>query len=163
MSKPYTGKYYKLVKIPDHPLATVRGVVRLHRAVLYEKIGPGTHPCHWCGKALRWVTQLEGKSTPPDAILGDHLDGDIQNNSPKNLVPSCNGCNSLRRRGWRIQDGELFLVDERGDRVRAVEVECAYCRAKFLARPRKARKFCGKSCSGKYGSAMRELAAQVGK
>lgn len=31
-----------------HPLA-IGGTVFEHRAVLYDSIGPGEHPCHWCG------------------------------------------------------------------------------------------------------------------
>lgn len=71
-----------------HPLAD-GGRLEEHRKVLYDKIGPGPHPCHWgCGKTLEWG----GKS----GIQADHLDGDRLNNDPDNLVASCGGCNVKR-------------------------------------------------------------------
>src|SRR3990167_11499676 len=39
----------------DHPLGRSRdGKVMLHRIVLYDQIGPGTHACHWCGRLVTW-------------------------------------------------------------------------------------------------------------
>lgn len=88
-------KRYIQRKIPNHPIATKNGRVLLHRAALYDKIGPGEHPCHWCGEIVSWE-----KSYPkhPDALIVDHLDHDRHNYSPENLVPACNPCNSQRRR-----------------------------------------------------------------
>lgn len=96
---PATGSYYQdgyryLTGQQDHPLASSSDCVAEHRVVLYEKIGPGPHPCHWCGGLLGWG----GKS----GINVDHLDNDKLNNDPDNLVPSCGNCN--RQRGlmrWR--------------------------------------------------------------
>ena len=76
---------YIVVYRPDHPLATKRGAVYLHRAVLYDWIGPGPHPCHWCEMVLDWAE-----------LTADHVDWDKANNAPENLVPSCLPCNSVR-------------------------------------------------------------------
>lgn len=63
--------------------------------MLYEKLGPGAHPCHWCGMALRWkVGQRDS-----DALCADHLDGDTLNDAPSNVVASCRGCNANRALG----------------------------------------------------------------
>lgn len=64
-----------------HPLAIGKGVVAEHRYVLYEKIGPGTHPCYWCGQPRDWGGR--------DGIHVDHMDNDPLNNEPWNLEPSC--------------------------------------------------------------------------
>lgn len=73
----------------EHPLARKGGLLGEHRKVLYEKIGPGPHLCHWgCGKLLEWGG-LSG-------IVADHLDDDKLNNDPDNLVPSCSPCNCRR-------------------------------------------------------------------
>lgn len=146
MRRPYSGKYYKQIQIPEHPLAKSNGMVSLHRAVLFAKIGPGSpHSCHWCGKNVYWIKADVGFDGSSYLVV-DHLDGDKTNNQPGNLVPSCNGCNSLRQRGWRIQEGELFIIDHRGDRMRAVETECLYCHKKIIDIPAKKRKFCSRSC-----------------
>lgn len=70
----------------EHPLTSASGLVYEHQVVLYEKIGPGPHACHWnCGKMLEWGGR--------NGIHVDHLDEDRSNNDPENLVPSCVGCN----------------------------------------------------------------------
>ena len=87
--------YRVLTGLQGHPLARRtrgfrgRGEVMEHRKVLYDAIGPGPHLCHWgCGKSLGWGG-IGG-------IIVDHLDDDRLNNSPENLVPSCNHCNMYR-------------------------------------------------------------------
>jgi hypothetical protein len=78
---------------PDHPLSdAVRGRVPVHRKVLYDIIGPGTHPCHWCQKPVTWG--LTG--TKSGSLIVDHIDDDGSNNEPGNLVPSCHRCNVTR-------------------------------------------------------------------
>ena len=88
---------YRSVKAAEHPLADSYGWVPEHRKVLYDAIGPGPHECHWnaqsdCGnKALEWGGRL--------GLCADHIDGERSNNSPDNLVPSCNSCNLHRHSG----------------------------------------------------------------
>lgn len=51
----YIKGYKYLTGMQDHPLVTNdRGQITEHRVVLYDAIGPGPHPCHWCGKLLDW-------------------------------------------------------------------------------------------------------------
>ena len=81
--------YFVLLLQKNHPLAAPDGKLYEHRKVLYDKIGPGPHLCHWgCGKLLDWG----GKQ----GICADHLDGDRLNNTPENIVPSCMSCNRER-------------------------------------------------------------------
>lgn len=90
-SRNHQNSYVVLTGQWEHPIS-VKGVLAEHRKVLYNRIGPGPHLCHWgCGRALRWGG-LKG-------TVADHLDGDITNNTPDNLVPSCNMCNIHRKAG----------------------------------------------------------------
>jgi len=84
---------YRRLSIPGHPLASSNGHVFEHRVVLYDKVGPGPHPCHWCTTPVDW-----SKSWPhaDDALVADHLDGNRLNNDPVNLVPACQLCNYTR-------------------------------------------------------------------
>lgn len=84
---------YLVVNRPSHPLATSQGKLLAHRGVLYDAIGEGPHPCHWCGKLLPW----QGYSAA-HCINVDHLDFDRLNNKRENLVPSCLDCNTKRGR-----------------------------------------------------------------
>jgi hypothetical protein len=76
-----------------HPLAGKTGRILAHRAILYDRIGAGSHPCHWCGRSVSWQVQI---GWGVDDLVSDHLDHDPQNNDPTNLVPSCGPCNVLR-------------------------------------------------------------------
>lgn len=87
----YTGDGYRLIYAPQHPLASSVGQVLEHRMVLYDSIGDGPHPCHWCGKELDWGGA--------GGILADHIDEDKANNIRLNLVPACSRCNTRRSRG----------------------------------------------------------------
>lgn len=79
---------YKLIPAKGHPAAPKGArVVREHRVVLYDLIGPGTHPCHWCGKPVTWG----------ETLVVDHLNDIRTDNAPANLVPACQGCNIHRR------------------------------------------------------------------
>ena len=80
---------YIITRMPEHPLARHRGYVYLHRAVLYDAIGAGGHPCHWCGSLVVWED---------GSLTADHLDWNRENNDPANLIPSCLACNSKRYR-----------------------------------------------------------------
>lgn len=84
--KPYKTPvgYIKLWK-PEHPLADGQRQVFEHRAVLFDSIGHGPHPCHWCEAILEWRD-----------IVVDHLNEAKDDNRIENLVVSCNGCNRAR-------------------------------------------------------------------
>jgi hypothetical protein len=114
----------------QHPLA-LDGEVSEHRQLLYDLVGPGPHPCHWCGRLLEW----------PD-IKCDHLDGDLLNNDPKNLVVSSNNCNLRRGKAgnplsWNPDTclkGHEFTTENtyiyRGKR------NCRICRRDFMRKKR---------------------------
>jgi len=85
---------YQAVDAPSHPLAPPCGKVYVHRLVLWDKLGRGPHPCHWCGKQVEWL------GDPPLQV--DHLDGDKANNRPANLVASCAQCNAGRAGTQRL-------------------------------------------------------------
>ena len=86
---------------PGHPLADSRGIVYVHRMVLFDKIGPGPHRCHWCSAKVRWLIGDGPRGVGVDgALITDHLDFDPSNNEPANLVPSCNSCNAGRTTRW---------------------------------------------------------------
>lgn len=70
----------------NHPLG--RNPTR-HRVRLYDSIGPGTHPCHWCGKPVAWEIAYPA----PGSLVVDHLDENKRNNAIENLVPACQPCN----------------------------------------------------------------------
>jgi hypothetical protein len=89
--KEATVTLYRKVKLVGHPLAHANGAVYAHRAVLWDKIGPGEHRCHWCGRSITWFG-------PGPRIYPDHLDRNRWNNDPANLEPSCHWCNSYRDR-----------------------------------------------------------------
>ena len=87
---------YRSVSVPiDHPLAQDSGngygKAYEHRLVLFNKIGPNIHECHWCGKTVQWA-----KNCKSDSLVVDHLDSNEWNNTPENLVPSCRRCNIQR-------------------------------------------------------------------
>lgn len=91
---------YRLVTVHGHPLAE-SGQLLEHRKVLYDAIGPGEHPCRWCGQTLTWQAGIT-----ETALVADHLDFDRANNDPSNLVPSCNGCNVRRTTRWLGPKGD---------------------------------------------------------
>ncbi len=85
------GRRYRSVYRPAHPLAQSNGKVYVHRAVLFDSIGPGPHSCHWCEVELDWLPKGD-----PAAITVDHLNAVGDDNRPENLVPSCQSCNGAR-------------------------------------------------------------------
>lgn len=138
---------YRQVTEPDHPLADKDGRLLIHRKVLYDSIGPGPHPCHWCGKL---VTFQKGKRTAEGALSVDHVDGNKLNNDLANLVPACHRCNCGR--AIKCADDELFIVRKNGYRVRAVKRVCQRCGKDFLfipavgaKRPNRG-KYCSRHC-----------------
>ena len=125
----------------------------IHRVTLYNRIGPGLHPCHWCGKEVEWTRGNNGETT----LVVDHLDDNRQNNEPDNLVPSCNVCNLRRSNKMMIQDGELWTMRGRAFpvRTRAIERICSHCGKTFLlgvqhANRENVGKFCSISCKDRY-------------
>ena len=78
----------------DHPLASANGQLAIHRKVLYDKIGPAPHECHWGSEVLETWKDIQP----------DHIDGDRANNDPDNLVPSCPACNIKRARVGNPQE-----------------------------------------------------------
>lgn len=88
-------KRYRQRKYPGHPLAHSDERAYVHRVVLYDAIGPGSHPCHWCGKFVRWERSARKDA---GALVVDHLDHNRHNNAVGNLVPACNTCNVKRTR-----------------------------------------------------------------
>ena len=153
--RPISATAYRDIRLPEHPLASKGGIVREHRVVLFAKIGPGTHPCHWCGSPVTWRAPGEpGTITGQGVLIADHLDDDKRNNDPGNLVPSCNRCNVWRHPPQPpIVAGELFLTNPNGSRSRAVERICEFCGEAFLARTTLVRRgggrFCSTSCAGR--------------
>lgn len=85
------GRRYRTKHQPDHPLASKHGSVYVHRAVLYDEIGPGPHACHWCKTEVDWAPRGAPRELQPD-----HLNDDGADNRIENLVPSCRRCNTLR-------------------------------------------------------------------
>ncbi len=102
--RPSALKRYRQITIWGHPLADKYGRALEHRVILYSKIGSGTHPCHWCGQDISWELPYGSHGR----LTGDHLDWDIHNNDPDNLVAACNSCNAQREED---QDWEPWKPD----------------------------------------------------
>ena len=139
---------YHYVNRPEHPLAGIDGRVAEHRVILYEKIGPGWHPCHWCGQKVRWLKT--GGKTSHTALAVDHINQNSLDNHTGNLVPSCHACNANRGRTDLVGDNELFIMMQ-DTRHRAVQRACETCGQNFLhvaadRRPNRGR-FCSRSCA----------------
>jgi hypothetical protein len=83
---------YVMTTRTGHPLARAGGRVYVHRMVLFDTIGPGVHPCHWCTRPVTWD---QGKGEP-DQLHLDHLNANRSDNRPENLAPSCRDCNPAR-------------------------------------------------------------------
>jgi hypothetical protein len=73
---------------------------------LYDTIGPGSHPCHWCETPVEWRTNTGAGVYDGDLVV-DHLDGNDQNDELANLAPTCNRCNTLRAlmNAWVLATG----------------------------------------------------------
>lgn len=153
----YSSPYRIQAAQHDHPLSYVGGQVAEHRRVLYDSIGPGAHPCHWCQIPVTWQVKQYNRI---GNLVVDHVDGDRWNNALDNLVPSCGKCNSRRALDYKIvKDDEVFVVRPDGRRARAVKRACAVCGIEFLVQLRLVRKgielgkehgvFCSRTCSNK--------------
>lgn len=138
---------------PDHPLARFvpSGHIPAARIVLYDKIGEGPHPCHWCNRLVFWRAGPGGG----DTLVADHVNSNYQEDSPDNLVPACQRCNGARDRF--IPPGELFLTVTKANgvtqRTRAKQATCLECGGTFLLSLTKAKlgygQFCGRPCAAR--------------
>lgn len=138
---------YRFTRQPGHPLWTGQKMPE-HRIILYDAIGPGPHPCHWCGKLVDW---RPGDGTKGDALIVDHIDDDGQNNALDNLVVSCHRCNIQRDNPAIIGDGEVVTVRSDGARRRGQLRICEICGTAFNhplseRRPNRGR-FCSMRCA----------------
>lgn len=143
---------YRMTRAPDHPVAPASGTVAVCRIVLYDSIGPGAHPCHWCGCEVRWMA---GGGLARGALLVDHLNFDPADDRIENLVPACQPCNAHRRKtggAALIKADEVFRVFPNGTRTRALRRYCVICATPFLAVPAEAKIpgraiYCSLSCA----------------
>lgn len=118
---------YRYVRRKHHPLAGASGYIPEHRLILWEKIGPGSHPCHWCGVSVTW---LPGGRTAKGCLITDHVDRNPKNNDPDNLVPACQACNIRRGKGDRFDNAPSLITN--GVREAATEKVCQTCAKPFL-------------------------------
>lgn len=128
----------------DHPLSNGRGVTTEHRAVLWERIGAGVHPCHYCGTLVEWRC---GVGAWHGALVAEHLDRNPANNDPSNIVAACQPCN-IKNQARIVTNDEDYVVTSAGTRRRAVQHMCGRpeCGAEFLAAPISKRKYCSPAC-----------------
>ena len=82
------GSYTKYIGY-THPAANASGITPYHRIVLWDKLSGQDAPCHVCGEMVYWGLP----AGHPEALVGDHLDWDIENNSPENIEPAHHRCN----------------------------------------------------------------------
>lgn len=112
-----------------HPLGTAAGRAYEHRAVLLDAIGAGSHPCHWCGRTIRW----EARRGAADALTVDHVDHVRTNNDISNLVPSCGPCNVARQPNRaqvaRVARTSHTAAYAANDRLLAINSQAAWDRA----------------------------------
>jgi hypothetical protein len=141
---------YETTVLPDTCLLGPKGLsVPVNRLLLFQRIGPGPHECHWCRTHIEW---RHGARNAPNTIVSDHVDGNKRNNAPDNIVPSCCKCNLWRANPLRIRHGELVVTHPNGTRTRAVMVKCGHCGKEFpksvTAMKAGRRHACSRSCSG---------------
>lgn len=147
-------KSRQMIYEPSHPLAGKNGYLPIYRFLLYNKIGPGWHPCNWCGKKIRWIINI--RRTGGFTLIVDHVDNNPKNNHISNLVPSCQSCNTKRGMGERIvKNNECFIERSNGTRLRATLKTCRTCKREFkisisaLATGCRRNRTTGKYCSPK--------------
>lgn len=169
VSAPYTCGMYETTAVratyltmiaKGHPLASKgKGQVKVHRKVLYDRIGPGPHPCHWCGKMLDWVVGDTKQTKHTGAIIADHVNEDTRDNRPENIVPSCHPCNNHRterKSAFFIRHDEPSVVRADGNRTRGVEAVCCGCGRKHVYPKNGGRRqdaihfFCSRPCYFKF-------------
>jgi hypothetical protein len=128
MLKPEPKSRRMLVR-PNHPLAGKGRLISEARAVLYAKIGPGPHDCHWCGSRVEW---RPGEGVRAKGVLmADHINNDRHDNRPENLVPACQACNGGRNSPIKVLEGEAHTLRADGYKLRFVIISCATCDEPF--------------------------------
>jgi len=105
------------VKARTHPLADANGDVYMHRKVLYDAIGPGPHPCHWCGQLASWGRTIGGTAE----LFAVQLDGNYLNVDITNIAPACPPCTTRYSRDgihkrMRQSEGERLTHPPATDR-----------------------------------------------
>lgn len=142
---------YRKTQLPEgHPLAEGKSrSIQVHQLVLWDKIGSGTHPCHYCATPVTWLAPRFSK----DRLETEHLDRDRLNNGPENLVPCCRTCNQ-RNRAMNVGDGEPWRLHAGGWRIRGNPSTCQNCGKAFVARRDNKGMFCSRPCSDKGRAGM---------
>lgn len=105
-----TPRTYRMLRVPEHPLAGKNGRAYEHRVVLFDEIGPGKHLCHLCSTPVEWLPR-----GMPGILVVDHANEDKGDNRHENLVPSCSSCNSARsmaRRKRELTDAGAWAVND---------------------------------------------------
>jgi HNH endonuclease len=132
MAPPAKITRYRTVKAVGHPLAQADGKAYAHRVVLYGKIGPGVHACHWCGREVEW------SAAGIRRLVADHLDEDRWHNAPENLVPACRRCNSERSKRadflTHCNKGHEYIPKNTYERPDGLGRQCRVCNADRDAR-----------------------------
>lgn len=135
MRKAKPSSRYAKSKVPEgHPLRDPHGQCMTHRVVLWEKIGPGEHSCHYCGTTVDWKP---GEYLTATSLVAEHADGNTRNNDPANIVPACQKCNAKKmRRTVRptIRPDEIHVVYADGTRTRGEVRNCRACNKEFTVR-----------------------------
>jgi hypothetical protein len=143
------GVRHRMRSAKGHPIAPPSGVVAVARLNLYDKIGPGEHKCNWCNKMVDWAAGRHSENE----LIADHLNWDATDDSPENLVPTCNPCNAHRRKNGRskILTAKDTTRAWGGAETRGFRRYCNHCGKQFIAVPAEAKnpgkaRFCSRGC-----------------
>lgn len=157
---------YAKSKVPEgHPLRDPHGQCMTHRLVLWDRIGPGDHPCHYCSTTVAWKP---GERLTATSLIAEHMDGNTRNNDPANIVAACQKCNASKmERSSRpaIRPGEVTFAYANGQRTRGVVRHCLSCGEEFTVRvnagPREGQ-YCSRRCVNFRGARQCKVCAHCG-